>query len=106
MESVEISGGFNRVTFILAAQAIVQGGSYKETAVAPDGTTFESEWTPHPGGFLTDFYEYANPDGTWELTHVAAGGGVAFIEGIAYHQYDIHLPDGAIRSDHSHEVVR
>ena len=37
---------------------------------------------------------------------VAGGGAFVFIEGIAYHQYDISLPDGAIRSDHSHEVVR
>ena len=105
-ETVEVSGGFNRVTFIHASVGFTPGGAYRETAVAPDGTKFETDWTPHPGGFQTTFYEFANPDGMWELTHLAAGPGIAFIEGIAYHQYDVHLPDGAIRSDHSHEVVR
>lgn len=107
-EDVEVAGGFNRLSFILAVGDVVgapAGGAYRETATAPDRTvyTFESI----PGGPLQiRFFEHKDPDGMWSLEHVAAGPGIAFIEGIAYHQYDIRLPGGAIRSDHSHEVIR
>ena len=107
IESVEIAGGFNRLSFILAVGNIVgaPGGAYRETATAPDGTVYQLESIP--GGPQTiQFYEHKDPDGTWSLEHLALGPGLAFIEGIAYHQYDIHLPSGDIRSDHSHEVVR
>lgn len=110
-DTVEIAGGFNRVTFIVVAgggQAFLglpqDGGTFKETATAPDGTKYTVE---HTGpGMKIEFFENSKPDGKWTLDHVAVGAGVAFIEGIAYHQYDIRLPDGAKRSDHSHEVVR
>ena len=107
IESVEISGGYNRVSFILAVGNVVgaPGGAYRETATAPDGTVYSMESIP--GAPLTfQFFEHKDPDGTWELEHLAAGPGIAFIEGIAYHQYDIHLPSGDVRSDHSHEVIR
>ena len=108
VESVEVSGGYNRMSFILAvgnAVGVDQGGAYRETATAPDGTVYSLESIP--GGPLTiQFFEHKDPDGTWNLEHLAAGPGIAFIEGIAYHQYDIHLPSGDIRSDHSHEVIR
>lgn len=108
-ESVEIVGGFNRLSFILAAGnagiAPVEVGYYKETATAPDGTVFSLEATATDKLSIL-FLEAKDPDGTWNLEHLAAGPGIAFIEGIAYHQYDIHLPDGGIRSDHSHEVIR
>ena len=108
-ETVEISGGYNRVSFILAVGNAVApfetGGAYRETATAPDGTVYQMESVPG-GNLAFQFFEHKDPDGAWELEHIAAGPGVAFIEGIAYHQYDIHLPDGAIRSDHSHEVIR
>lgn len=108
MDTVTIEGGFNRVSFILVAGNAIGtpvGGAYSEKATAPDGTVYEL--ASIPGGPLeVAFLEHANPDGEWLLEHVAAGPGVAFIEGIAYHQYDIELPSGAIRSDHSHEVVR
>lgn len=107
-ETVDVAGGFNRMSFILAvgnAVGVEQGGAYRETATAPDGAVYRLESIP--GGPLTiEFYEHKDPDGTWSLEHLAAGPGIAFIEGIAYHQYDIHLPSGGIRSDHSHEVIR
>ena len=105
---VTIEGGYNRVSFILGVGNLLPpgvGGAYRETAVAPDGTAYTLEQIPG-GAFEVVFLEHANPDGEWNLEHIALGGGYAFIEGIAYHQYDIHLPSGDIRSDHSHEVVR
>jgi len=107
-EEIEVSGGFNRMSFILAvgnALGVDQGGAYRETATAPDGTTYSAESIPG-GPLVIEFYEHKDPDGTWSLEHIAAGPGIAFIEGIAYHQYDIHLPSGDIRADHSHEVIR
>lgn len=108
-ESIEVTGGFNRLSFILAAGnagvAPAEAGYYKETATAPDGTVFSLEATG-TSPLVIEFFEAKDPDGTWDLEHLAAGPGIAFIEGIAYHQYDIQLPSGAIRSDHSHEVVR
>ena len=107
-DTVNVEGGFNRVSFILVAGNAVGtpvGGAYSEKATAPDGTVFELQSIP--GGPLSvSFLEHKDPDGDWTLEHVAAGPGLAFIEGIAYHQYDISVPDGAVRSDHSHEVVR
>jgi hypothetical protein len=108
METVSIDGGFNRVSFILGVGNILTpgvGGAYRETATAPDGTAYTLEAIPG-GPFQIEFFEHANPDGDWQLEHLAVGPGFVFIEGIAYHQYDIHLPSRDIRSDHSHEVVR
>lgn len=107
-ETVTIEGGYNRVSFILGAGNVLppgQGGAYRETATAPDGTSYTLESIPG-GPFQIAFFEHADPDGEWTLEHLAAGPGFVFIEGIAYHQYDIHLPSRDIRSDHSHEVVR
>lgn len=105
---VTVEGGYNRVSFILAVGNVVppgQGGAYSEKATAPDGTVFEL--TQVPGGPLEiGFFEHPDPDGEWTLEHVVAGPGIVFTEGIAYHQYDIHVPTGNVRSDHSHEVVR
>lgn len=109
-ETVEVAGGFNRMSFITVAQALNPAGgpggaTCSETATGPDGATYATALTPC-AGFQMDFHEAKDPDGAWDLQHVAGGGSVVFIEGIAYHQYDISLPDEAIRSDHSHEVVR
>jgi hypothetical protein len=107
LEQVTISGGYNRLSFILAVGSLAGAPTptCRESAVAPNGTTFLMEQTPClAGGFK--FFEYQSPDGAWNLTHLAPGPAIAFIEGIAYHQYDIRLPDGAIRSDHSHPVIR
>ena len=107
-DTVTIEGGYNRVSFILLVGNAVGtpvGGAYSEKATAPDGTVFELQSIPG-GPMQVAFLEHTVVDGDWVLEHIAAGPGLAFIEGIAYHQYDIRVPDGAVRSDHSHEVVR
>lgn len=107
-DTVNVEGGFNRVSFILAVGNVVgtpAGGAYSEKATAPDGTVFELSSIPG-GPFQVAFLEGRDPDGEWLLEHTAVGPGIAFIEGIAYHQYDILVPQGTIRTDHSHEVVR
>jgi hypothetical protein len=37
-----------------------------------------------------------DPTGTWTLEHLAAGAGIAFVEGIGYHSIDIELPSGCV----------
>lgn len=107
-ETVDISGGYNRVTFIHALGGFggPAPGVYRVVARAPDGTEYVTEGSDPAGSLHIEFYEHPDPDGTWELEFTAVGQGVAFIEGIAYHQYDIRLPDGARRADHSHRVIR
>ena len=100
----EVAGGFNRMT-LMHVIAPVGPGAYRIRSVAPDGTEFTTESIPGQE-FTFRFYEATDPDGTWTLEDVVAGPGGTYSMGIAYHQYDIRLPDGARRSDHSHPVVR
>jgi hypothetical protein len=100
----EVDGGFNRLTLMHVVVAMGPG-AYRVRATAPDGSEFATE-TVGPPGFTVRFYEATDPDGLWTLEDVVGGAGATYSMGIAYHQYDIHLPDGARRSDHSHEVIR
>ena len=100
----DVSGGFNRLT-LMHVIAPVGPGAYRIRAVAPDGTELVTE-SIGGDGFTFRFYEVSDPDGTWTLEDLVGGPGGTFTMGIAYHQYDVRLPDGARRSDHSHPVVR
>ncbi len=102
--TIDVAGGFNRLTLM---QVIfpVGPGVYRTRAVAPDGGEFVAESVPG-SEFVLKFHEAKDPDGTWTHEDVVAGAGATYSMGIAYHQYDIRLPDGAKRSDHSHPVVR
>lgn len=106
-DTITLDGGYNRVTWIQVTQSIGAPGigAYRLTTTAPDGTEYLTETLPG-GPAKIEFFENAAPDGDWNMQYVSGGPGVVFIEGIAYHQYDIHLPDGRIRSDHSHSVIR
>lgn len=100
---VAVDGGFNRLT--LMHVIIPQGaGQYRITATPPYGDPFVTE---HTGGdFQVAFYEASNPDGTWHLEDSVLGPAATYSMGIAYHQYDIHLPDQGRRTDHNHPVIR
>lgn len=100
----QVEGGFNRLT-LLHAIVPLGPGAYRIRAVSPHGTQFVTEAIP--GSELTfRFYEASAPDGEWRFEDVVGGPGATYTMGMAYHQYDINLPDGARRSDHSHPVVR
>jgi hypothetical protein len=104
MRSATVSGGFNRLTLL---QVIVPlgPGAYRVKAISPNGTEFVTESIA--GDALTmKFYEAVDPDGEWRFEDVVGGFGATYSMGMAYHQYDIRLPDGARRSDHSHSVIR
>lgn len=101
---IEVGGGYNRLTLMQVVFPLTPG-LYRTRALAPDGTEFVTESRPGDG-FVIAFHEAADPDGTWQHEDLVAGVGGTYNMGIAYHQYDIRLPDGAKRSDHSHEVIR
>ncbi len=102
--SVEVEGGFNRLT-MMHVIAPMAPGSYRITSTPPNGgDPFNTEAVG--GDFVVRFYEASHPDGTWTLEDMAAGAGATYSMGIAYHQYDIHLPDQARRTDHAHPVIR
>lgn len=102
--TVKVDGGFNRMTMMHLLFAL-SPGSYRIKSVTPDKAEFVTEATGAIN-FVLRFYEARDPDGTWTQEDVAAGAGGTYSMGIAYHQYDIRLPDGQRRSDHSHSVIR
>ena len=105
-ETVEVSPGYDRLSFIIA----VGGGPafglppppgvFRETVTAPDGTVYEAMLTPVDVATGTPLKIVAVghdlPEGTWTMEHVAAGPGVAFVEGIGYHSIDVELPSGCV----------
>ena len=105
-ETVDVAPGFDRVGFIIAVGggqfigAPATAGAFRETVTAPDGTVFQETWTPADvpasGMLKVVAFGHDNPTGTWNLEHVAAGGGVAFVEGIGYHSIDVELPSGCV----------
>lgn len=101
--TIEVAGGFNRLT-LMHALFPFGPGAYRIRTLAPDGTEFVTEAIGNAP--TVKFYEIADPDGTWSAEDLVAGPGGTYSMGIAYHQYDIRLPDGLKRSDHSHEVIR
>src|SRR6185503_13888146 len=82
--TVEVEGGFNRLTMMHAVFASGPG-AYRVTSTPPDGEPFVTELVGGPG-FKLAFYEAMNPDGAWTLEDVNAGAGGSYSMGIAYHQ--------------------
>jgi hypothetical protein len=106
-ETVPVSPGYDRVSFIIAVGgggtflgAPATAGVFRETVTAPDGTKYEASWTPADLAAGKDLIIVAigheKPEGDWTLEHVAGGGGVAFVEGIGYHSIDVELPSGCV----------
>ena len=100
-----VEGGFNRLT-LMHGIAALGPGAYRIRSVAPNGTEYVTESVAATRGFTVRFHEATDPDGRWTLEDLVGGPGGTFTMGMAYHQYDVRLPDGARRSDHSHPVFR
>lgn len=105
IEKVNISGGYNRLSLVVAT-----GGAGQIKVTAPNGTEYQMDTMTDPSKVTSTspygIYEYTKPDGDWSIQQVAFGPGFTYTEAVAYHQYDILLPSGAIRTDHSHPVIR
>lgn len=104
MRTQAVEGGFNRLTMLHAVFALGPG-AYRVRSTTPNGTEFVTESIAGQA-FTLKFYESSDPDGEWKLEDLVAGPGGTYSMGMAYHQYDIRLPGGARRSDHSHDVIR
>jgi hypothetical protein len=102
--TIEVKGGFNRLTMMHAVFGITPG-QYRIVSKPPNEPEMRTEITGTQT-FALKFYESNQPDGVWTQEDWAMGGGATYSMGIAYHQYDIRLPDGARRADHAHEVIR
>jgi hypothetical protein len=100
--TIKVEGGFNRLT-MMQLIAPLAPGSYYVRSVTPDEKVFKTESS---GDLALRFYEAATPDGDWIQEDYVAGVAATYSMGIAYHQYDIHLPDGQRRADHHHPVIR
>lgn len=105
--NIEVSGGFNRLTMMHLIMPLAPG-AFHVKSTTPGGEEFLTEAMPVEAQpkMVLQFYETSNPDGTWIQEDFAAGVAATYSMGIAYHQFDIRLPDQARRSDHSHDVVR
>jgi hypothetical protein len=104
--TIEVEGGFNRLT-LMHVVVPLGPGSFKIRSLTPKDEEFITEaMATTENTMVAKFYESYNPDGTWTQEDVVIGPGATYTMGIAYHQYDIHLPDGGLRTDHSHPVIR
>ncbi|MGB0652221.1 MAG: hypothetical protein ACPGQL_03385 [Thermoplasmatota archaeon] len=104
-DSRTVAEGFNRMTMMHFVGTLGDAPAHLEARdVTPDGTEFKTTMTG--SGFALQFYETNAPSGTWTVQDTTLGAGFTYHMGIAYFQYDIRLPDGARRADHSHEVIR
>lgn len=108
--TVTVEGGFNRMTMmhlIVPLPDPVTGtfvpGKHSIKDTTPNGTVFLTEAMDQ---FTIKFYEASDPDGEWTVEDTIGGVAATYSMGIAYHQYDIRLPDGLRRTDHSHAVIR
>lgn len=104
-DEVHVDGGFNRLTMMHAIFGPDDvPGIYEVRDVDPEGNAMVTEY--QGAGMHIEFYETNAVDGTWETSSTAAGAGATYHMGIAYFQYDIHLPSGDRRADHGHQVIR
>jgi hypothetical protein len=101
--TIPVDPGFNRMT-ILHMIGAMGPGSYQIRSVAPNGDEYLTSSTS--GDMVMRLFEVYNPGGDWLQEDIVLGPGGTYNMGIAYHQYDIRLPDGAVRSDHAHPVIR
>lgn len=88
-EEVEVDGDYDEVAgALLLGNAVVDGppGHYEVEATSPSGTTYHSVFRPTPTGPQLAMHPFTErgPVGTWEMTYVAGGPGVAAVEGMAY----------------------
>ncbi len=104
-QTIEVDGGFNRLTMMhVVGSADNVPGTFRIRDMDPEGAEFVTEMTGT--GLSIKFFESNSPDGTWTVEDLNGGVGFTYSMGIAYHQYDIELPSGNRRTDHSHSVIR
>lgn len=94
---VEVPPTWDGMSLVLAAGALGydgQGttGSYREVAIAPNGTRYEYSKGPLDGHFDFKHLSVGPPGGLWRFEHYAVGPGLAQSEGFAYEVHDVDIP--------------
>ncbi|MGB1586018.1 MAG: hypothetical protein ACPHID_03100 [Thermoplasmatota archaeon] len=103
--TLEVPDDFNRMTMMHFVGTLNEAPGYMQARdVTPAGDEHITELTG--SGFQLSFYEVTDPGGTWTVQDTIVGAGFTYHMGIAYFQYDIHLPSGDRRADHGHAVIR
>jgi hypothetical protein len=87
-QTVHLGAGYDRVSFGLFLRdtmaAPVGPGVLEIRVLAPDGQTYEATKTPQTTGMVMHPHFLDDPEGDWQVTSVAAGEGLAILEGVAY----------------------
>jgi hypothetical protein len=106
VETITVGGDYDRVSFGLILAGLTPGGIYAVEATAPDGSTYQAQLIGTEENEISIYINSNNdPVGDWDVTFAAAGLGMAMIEGIGYHVFDIELPSGCLlgaMDDHAH----
>jgi hypothetical protein len=94
-QTVHLGAGYDRVSFGLFLRdtmaAPVGPGVLEIRVLAPDGTAYEATKTPQTTGMVMHPHSLDDPEGDWQVTSVAAGEGLAILEGVAYKVLDVDL---------------
>jgi hypothetical protein len=105
VETITVSGDYDRVSFALLVFALAPG-FYAAEATAPDGSRYETQFVAtEPDQINIQIHSNDDPVGDWEVLFLAGGAGAVAIEGIGYHVFDIELPSGclvAAMDEHAH----
>ncbi len=103
--TLTVADGFNRMTMMHFVGTVPGTPGHLEARdVTPGGEEWVTSMTGD--GLNLMFYETNQPSGTWTVQDTVVGVGFTYHMGIAYFQYDIHLPTGDRRADHGHAVIR
>jgi hypothetical protein len=93
--TVAVKGPYDRVSFGLFLRdteaAPVGPGVLAIRVTAPDGSVYQASKDPSTTGMVMYPHGLEHPQGTWQVTSVAAGEGLAILEGVAYKVLDVDL---------------
>jgi hypothetical protein len=97
--TVDVRQGYGRVSYGLflrdtataPGSAPVGPGVLSIRVTAPDGSVAQASKDPSTPGMVMFPHTYGDPAGTWQVTSVAAGEGLAILEGVAYQDVEVDL---------------
>lgn len=98
-ETLQLPNTYDRASFGLFLRdlqaAPVAPGVLHIEVVAPNGQVYRATKTPDRTGMVLYPYGLEDPGGTWQVTAVAGGAGLAILEGVAYRVLDVDLVSAA-----------
>jgi hypothetical protein len=95
VQTIPLAEGYDRASFGLflrdTQSAPVGPGVLSIRVEAPDGTVYEATKTPSQPGMVLYAHGIEDPAGDWQVTAVAAGAGLAILEGVAFDVLEVEL---------------